>query len=265
MDTRNISSQEKKSNKSYRVRHDHRDNFPDGYTEDWSDKSIHDKSTHDINRSTHRDNKSTHDINKSTHRDNKSSHRDNKSSHRSTHRDNKSLHDKNKSTHRSTHRDDKSTHDKNKSSHKSTHRDDVFKPVSIILSTSDNMLLNKDNNYCIRFSTGILEGSGISINEKGDEITFLDAGSYKLEICAEATPFSDVDVELIYHSDSFSSDVEPFSHSKIPKDEGKLQIRGIPTMLPVQENLTITVRLVPDPHESIIVISGARLLIHKVA
>lgn len=140
-----------------------------------------------------------------------------------------------------------------------------FKPVSIILSTQDNILLNKENNYEVKFSTGMIEGDGININERGDLITFKYDGSYRFEICGEAILFSDVDVNLIYDSDKFSTDIKQFSIIKIPKDEGKLQLRGIPTILPLQKNQTIRTRLLPIPEESIVLLGGTRLLIHRVA
>lgn len=140
-----------------------------------------------------------------------------------------------------------------------------FRPVSIILSTQDNLLLNKENGYEIRFSTGMLEGKGISINETGNAITFQDDGSYRFEICGEAALFSDVDVSLTYDSDKFLPDIQQFSTVKIPKDEGKLQLRGIPTILPLQKNQIIVPKLIPIPDESILLIGGTRLLIHRVA
>lgn len=144
-------------------------------------------------------------------------------------------------------------------------KDVKFTPVSIILSTQENILLNTENNYEIRFSTGMLEGSGLSINETGNIITFIQEGSYRFEISGEAVLFSDVEVNLVYHSDKFTSDILPFSIAKIPKDDGKLQLRGIPTILPLQKGQTIVAKLIPTPDESIILMGGTRLLIHKVA
>lgn len=140
-----------------------------------------------------------------------------------------------------------------------------FIPVSIILSTQNNLLLNNDNGYEISFSTGVVEGGGVSINETGNIITFKEDGSYRFEISGEAVLFSDVDVNLIYYSDKFSSDIEPFSVTKVPKDEGKLLLRGIPTILPLQKNQTIVTKLIPSPDESIVLMGGTRLLIHNVA
>jgi hypothetical protein len=140
-----------------------------------------------------------------------------------------------------------------------------FNAVSIIVSVQNNLLLNKENNYQVRFSTGVLEGSGISINEAGSVITFDEEGSYRFELCGEATLFSDVDVTLVYDSDKFSPEIIAFSRTKVPKLETTLQLRGIPTILPIQKGQTIVTRLLPTPDESIMLIAGARLLIHRVA
>ena len=141
----------------------------------------------------------------------------------------------------------------------------TYKPVSIILSTQSNILLNKDNNYTIRFSTGMIEGSGISINTDGNEITFHDEGSYRFEICGDGAPFSDVDIKLVFYSDIFTSEVKPFSEISVPKDDGKLQLRGLATILPIQKNQKISPRLIAFPDESIVLIDNTRLLIHRVA
>lgn len=140
-----------------------------------------------------------------------------------------------------------------------------FIPVSIIVSTQDNLLLNKDNNYEVRFNTGMVEGEGICINEAGNIITFYNDGSYRLELCGEAVLFSDVDVKLVYQSSEFSEDVKSFSETSIPKDETKLKLRGIPTILPIKKNQSIITKLVPNPDESIILNTGTRLLIYRVA
>lgn len=140
-----------------------------------------------------------------------------------------------------------------------------FTPVSIILSTQTNILLTKETFYDIHFSTGMLEGSGLCINETGNQISFQEEGSYRFEICGEATPYSDIDVKLIFYSEGFTDDIRFFSEIHIPKDEGKLQLRGLATILPIQKNQTITPRLIPTPDESIILMANTRLLIHRVA
>lgn len=140
-----------------------------------------------------------------------------------------------------------------------------FTPVSVSLMIEKKIVLNKDNGYVVRFNSGIQEGTGISINDTGSLITFHSPGSYQLDMCGDAVLFSDVDIALVYHSNMFTSDIEPFSKTKVPKFDGKLQLRGIPVIVPVKENQTITVKLIPTPDESITVQEGTRLLIHRVA
>ena len=146
-----------------------------------------------------------------------------------------------------------------------THLPQKYTPVSVILSTQSNILLNKDNNYSIRFSTGMIEGSGVSVNDNGNEITFHYEGSYRFEICGEATPFSEVGVKLVFYSPSFSQEVQPFSEINVPKDDSKLLLRGLATILPLQKDQKISPRLIPVPDESIVLMSNTRLIIHRVA
>lgn len=140
-----------------------------------------------------------------------------------------------------------------------------FSHVSISLLIGNNIMLNKGNNYEIRFSTGVLEGTGVSVNGNGNVITFNNEGSYQFEICGEAVTRSNVEVSLIYHSDKFSPDVKPFSITKLPKTDDKINLRGISTILPIQRNQNIVVRLVANPDESIVLLEGTRLMIHRVA
>jgi hypothetical protein len=140
-----------------------------------------------------------------------------------------------------------------------------YSPTSVILSTTSNLILNQTSSYDIHFSTGIAEGNGITINDTGNVITFLEEGSYRFEVYGEAAPFSDVNVKLVFFSDKFTEDLKPFTETNIPKDEGKLLLRGIATILPLHKNQMVNVRLIPDPDESIALLSNTRLLIHRVA
>lgn len=218
-----------KMNKEYRLRSDRKDSFPNGYTEDWSAKPLY-SSNKEIKKSAKPRNK--------------------------LREDNKSILSK-KMPSESISIEVKPILTKKEQP--------GSKMVSLILSTNDSILLNSQNSYDIRFSTGIIEGSGILINETGNIITFENEGSYHFEICGEASLFSDVDVKLVYSSDDFAPDIVPFSEINIPKDEGKLILRGIPTILPLHKGQKIIPRLIPNPDESIVLFAGTRLLIHKVA
>jgi len=140
-----------------------------------------------------------------------------------------------------------------------------YNPVSLALSLQNNILLTADGSYNIQFSTGMLEGSGISINESGDSIKFYEDGSYQFTICGDATPFSDVSAKLVYHHPSFNDDIKIFSQTDIPQENGKLQLRGLITTLPLRKNQEIQVKIIPTPNESIIVMAGTRLLVHRIA
>lgn len=140
-----------------------------------------------------------------------------------------------------------------------------FKPSSLIISTTNRLLLNDDNNYTITFNNGMLDGDCITINEMGDIITFNEEGSYLFYISGEALAFSDVNVKLIYYSDKFTQDISSFTNLSIPKENNKLYLRGIPTILPLSKNQTLRIKLVPNPSESIILFEDTRLLIYRVA
>lgn len=140
-----------------------------------------------------------------------------------------------------------------------------FTPVSMILLIRNTTSVNKDGSYDLRFDTGMIEGNGITVNEKGNEINFEEEGSYRFELSGEAVPFSDVDVKLVFHSPSFDNDIKPFTEINVPKDNGKLSLRGLTTILPIQKGQIITSRLIPNPDEKIIIMSDTRLLIHRVA
>lgn len=146
-------------------------------------------------------------------------------------------------------------------------REDIneFKPASIILLTNDNILLSKDNLYTIRFSTGMVEGNGLSINELGNKITFENEGSYRFEIHGEANPFSDVSMKLVFHSELFTDDIRLFSEMNIAKEENKFPIRALSTILPIQNGQNISIHLIPTPEESVVLMGNARLIIHRVA
>ena len=245
----------KSSNQSHRIRCDRRDNFPNGYLEEWSSGTS--ESPDKVSGNKKRVNKT-----KST-RNNRRPYTSLKpivvsESTSSMDLSERDLTDLIKSSDMSE--------GKHQTYQYQTQTPAIrYNPVSIILSTQSNILLGKESTYNIRFSTGIVEGSGLSINDKGDEITFQDEGSYRFEMCGEATPFSDVTAKLVFYSPSFSGEVTPFSEIAVPKDESKLLLHGLATILPIKKGQKIFPRLVPTPDESIVLMSNTRLLIHRVA
>lgn len=268
--TETSNRQSKASNYDYRLRADRKDNFPNGYLEDWSSNpsDIPTESSSKHNKHSHQ--RPTKTIRSTSHQ--------HSTSHKSLpytsfkHSDASLilLDPSQLSTFSLEISDNMSSHgpDLNSIQSESTNMPLTslkYTPVSIILSTQSNILLNKETSYDIRFSTGMIEGSGISINDNGNEISFQDDGSYRFEICGEATPFSDVDVKLVFYSPSFTDEIQLFSEITVPKDEGKLLLRGLATILPIQKGQKIYPRLIPTPDESIVLMSNTRLLIHRVA
>ena len=136
---------------------------------------------------------------------------------------------------------------------------------SLIITNETNVLLNAENEYTIRFTTGMPDGNGIAINEHGDTITFSESGSYRFELYGSAQPFSELDADLVYYSDKFTPEMEAFYKFKIPEVDGKLQFQNMATILPIAADQTVTLKLVPSSEESIMLLSGARLLISRVA
>lgn len=141
----------------------------------------------------------------------------------------------------------------------------TFLPVSFILATQQNLFLTNENNYAIQFHTGMLEGNGMTINDTGDKITFDITGSYRFDLCADATPFSDVNLKLVFDCDGFDEEIKPFSETLIPKKENQFCLRGLSTILPINKGKVVSTKLIPDVNETILLMSGARLLIYRVA
>lgn len=138
----------------------------------------------------------------------------------------------------------------------------TFQPCSIVLSNSQNVLLNKDNHYCIPFNLGITECSFISINEYGSKFSFNLTGSYRFEFQGRVQPFSMVKVKLVFHiSGNKNTQLEPFTHHEIECD----QYVNLSTILPIKAGQKISVRIVPEKDESVAVIEHTRVLIYRVA
>lgn len=138
----------------------------------------------------------------------------------------------------------------------------TFTPVSIVLSIDNDLVLNDNNGYEICFNTGLLEGSGISVNKKGNVITFKE-GSYKFDITGSAS--SSVDAKLIYDSDKFTNNIKSFAITDVIVNNDKLELKGIPTILPLYNKQSVIVKLIPNSDKPIVVNKGTRLLIHRVA
>lgn len=136
----------------------------------------------------------------------------------------------------------------------------IFQPVSIIVTTVDDIILNTDNNYTIKYQTGIVEGKGLSINE-GDHIVFENEGSYYFQISGTVLPYTSVPLKLVF--EGFNDDIKIFSEKSLPKQEGAIDF-CISTTLPINKDHKISVRIVPDQNETLVLSGGCRLLIFRV-
>ena len=141
----------------------------------------------------------------------------------------------------------------------------TFSPVAAILSTTSNQLLSSNTEYNISFNTGMVEGTGICINNIGDCLTFDNSGSYRFELTAEVIPYADTNLSVVFYSSSFSADIAFFGSIDLPKKEGKYKIKNISTILPINSFQTVNVRIISPSSQSIILLANTRLLIHRVA
>ena len=124
------------------------------------------------------------------------------------------------------------------------------------------MILNADNNYTIKFNTGMVEGIGITIGE-GDHIVFENEGSYHFKILGSALPYTNVALKLVY--EEFPDDIKVFSEIPLPKEEGAVRLESATTTIPVDKDQRVSVRIVPEQPETITVGAGCRLFIFRVA
>ena len=85
----------------------------------------------------------------------------------------------------------------------------------------------------------------------------------RFEIDGEAICYSDVEVKLIYRG--LDSEVSSFSSFPIVREDNKLKFHSLATILPLSANNEVKVSLVPTPHEKLVLLAGARLMIYRVA
>lgn len=137
--------------------------------------------------------------------------------------------------------------------------------VAMILSTVDNQRLSAEDKYRIIFSQGMIKGSGITVNPKGDSLLFEKEGSYHFEFCGEAVVFSDTSVKLVYKNKKFTTEMTKFTEISVPKETGKLKFIGLSTILPIGKGEKLTLYLKPEIDTSIMLLDGARLLVNRVA
>lgn len=133
---------------------------------------------------------------------------------------------------------------------------------SIVLNVDHNTILTKDNNYCIKFNTGLKLSSIIRMNEAGDKITFRDKGNYSFTLCGEATSLGENNAKIVFSSDKFKKNIKQFTETSVIKVNNKLYLRS-ETLLPICDNQTVSVKLIPENDSPIVIISGTRLIISQ--
>lgn len=150
-----------------------------------------------------------------------------------------------------------------------------FTPVSVILSTNVDRILNKKSGYEINFNNGIMDGDGVSINKSGNILTFKNEGSYRLELCGYVESSANCKLTLVYHTDInhkdlkdsglLNEDIKCFSKISLKNYNGTTSISGSSTILPIFNHQSIRLKLIPSVDEEIILSKGCRLLIYRTA
>jgi hypothetical protein len=141
----------------------------------------------------------------------------------------------------------------------------TYTPVAATLVVTTNLMLNHEQGYDIKFSAGMMEGCGLVVSDDGSHVTVTRAGSYRCEVCGSAVSFSDVGARLLFFSDTMSEEMQVFAETAITGIEGTYGLRGISTILSFEADQVLRVRLLPDQPETIMVHSGFRWMIHRVA
>lgn len=138
-----------------------------------------------------------------------------------------------------------------------------YQPSALILATLDNVAINSENQYKLRFQTGFLDGN-ITVNENGQELIFRDKGTYSFQLVGTAVPRSEVDITLIYDSPNFDEELESLANTLLPYRSGQVTFNTT-TALPIESNQSICVRLVCQANEAALVLPNTRLIIHRIA
>lgn len=145
--------------------------------------------------------------------------------------------------------------------------DSKFEGVSLILINDVDRILIKDNSYQVMFNSGILEGSGITVNKSGSEFTFHNEGSYMFELIGDIVEdIPEGEIKVVFHSDQFKDDIRPFNETILHrKNEQYITINNSKCILPINNNQTISVKIIPENSQPIGLLKGSKLHIYRVA
>jgi hypothetical protein len=138
-----------------------------------------------------------------------------------------------------------------------------YQPSALILTTLDNISINPENQYKVRFQTGFIDGDIIA-NDNGQELIFENKGTYRFELVGIAVPRSEADITLIYDSPQFDEELESLANTLLPYRSGQVAFNTT-TVLPIEANQSISVRLVCEADETALLLSHTRLIIHRIA
>lgn len=141
----------------------------------------------------------------------------------------------------------------------------------------------------------MVDGNGIQIDDRGEYLLFEETGSYKFEFNGTTIPYSDVniilqikkhnDVEIVVGSgkDKHDDSLDMFTKFLLENDKGKIQMKNISTILPIDKGEIYYLDVTPfnaprmlmsdnsdedieeKSLESIILLSGAKLLVYRVS
>ena len=139
-----------------------------------------------------------------------------------------------------------------------------FVPTCTIVSTVSDIELSAENNYEVRFSSGMIDGAPMIIDEDGKTITVTSSGSYKFDFNGQVIPYSDVEVQLKFEVRSevpLPEGLSRFTTFDIPAGEHV----ALSTIIPLKEKNTISLRLLPSTPEKLRLRENTRLVVYRIA
>lgn len=144
---------------------------------------------------------------------------------------------------------------------------DDFNHVSLILLNNVDRILTHDTGYEVMFNSGILEGTGLSVNKRGSHIKFNHDGSYVFELLGDV--IEDVpegEIKLVFCCDNFQDETKQFSETILHrKFDSFLSLNNSKTILPINKGQIVSVKIIPSNHEPIALLKGSKFLVYRIA
>jgi hypothetical protein len=113
----------------------------------------------------------------------------------------------------------------------------------------------------------------LQINPAGNTLTFVHEGSYRFDFYGEIDNPLGVDVELVYHSLNqsksqstliASSDMDLLTRLVLPSMRRNIWVQGLATIIPIHRGQQYKIQLVPRNKETLVLLSGARVIVTRV-